>query len=101
MACVTTGLGAPSPIWQQGAVTVSRTVWLTLPSHTADTMAVPAPTARAVALVLPEAESITITRLLVLIQLTVRSVRLTPEAVYTFTWNASVSPRFIWIGLVL
>ena len=84
MACWITGVGAPSPIWQHGAVTEIRTVALTLPSLTADTLAVPAPTARAVALALPAEESSTITRLLVLIHVTVRSVRLTPDAVKRF-----------------
>src|SRR5512134_1276312 len=83
--CWTIALGAPSPIWQQGAVTMMRTVGLVLPSLMAEIIADPAPTARATASGLPSLDSIATTRLLVVIQVTLRSVRATPEAVNRLT----------------
>src|SRR5258708_6657274 len=89
-----TGLGAPSPIWQHTAVTEIRIVGLIFPSLTAETSAVPSPTARATAFGLPGAASIATTRPLELTHETRRSVSVAPLAVKKFTRIASVSPCF-------
>ena len=72
------------------------TAELTFPSLTAVISAVPEPTARATALLLPVELSSATTRLFELTQVTCRSVKVAPVDVNRLAWNESVSPCLSW-----
>src|ERR1035437_4712377 len=78
--CCTAG-GAPSPTWQQGAITITFSFWLATPSLAAVRLAAPPPTAftTAVPLLVAVMEAVMVTtRLLVVLQDTGRSVSAPP-----------------------
>ena len=96
-ACWMLTLGAPSPGWQQGAVTTTVIGVPDLPSLLTLTTATPPPTAFNNTLG-PVGWRLT-TRLFEVLQVTWRSVSSTPLGAYSVTRSVSVSPRFSRAGL--
>ena len=83
-------VGAPSPIWQQGEVTVTTNPLLTIPSLVTAIVAVPEPTAVRTALY-PDAATVT-TRLFEVVQLTERPVAGWPWVSWSVTDTFKVWP---------
>src|SRR5512133_2233193 len=90
--CCTTG-GAPSPTAQHGAITIKFNFWLATPSLAAVTLAAPPPTAFNTAVPLALLV-IVITRLLVVLHDTGRSLRTSPPELIGVAVKLTVSPRF-------
>src|SRR5690349_19782011 len=97
-ACCTDGV-APSPTWQQGAITMKLSFGLVTPSLAADKLATPPPAAFTVTLA-PEGE-IAITRLLVVTQDTGRSVSACPADDVGVAVRVRVCPRLSVTVLLL
>src|SRR5664279_3143515 len=89
--CCTAG-GAPSPTWQQGAITITLSLGLAMPSLAAVMAAAPPPTAFTVAA--PLAVTVMVrTRLLVVLQDTGRSVSASPPEPMGWAVRFRVCPR--------
>ena len=85
--------GAPSPTWQQGAITITFSFWLALPSLAAVTLAAPPPTAFNSAVPLLPAVIVT-TRLLVVLQEIGLSVSGSPVGLIGVAVRVRLWPRF-------
>src|ERR1017187_2145449 len=89
--CCTAG-GAPSPTWQQGAITIKFSFWLATPSLDAVTLAAPPPTALMTAVPLL-VTVMAITRLLVVLHDTGRSVSERPVELVGVAVSVTLWPR--------
>src|ERR1700675_802426 len=84
--------GAPSPIWQQGAITITFNFWLATPSLDAVRLAAPPPTALTTTTPLLVAVMVT-TRLLVVLQDIGRSVSAPPLELVGVAVRVTLWPR--------